>query len=60
MKNDLKLLSKQAEYWRGYCSNIGRTAPLYKAWGMIKKKMWGIRQDKNLSLKMSYLDLLLA
>lgn len=34
-------------YWRGYCSSIGRTTPLDKVWGVIKK-MRGIRQDRNL------------
>lgn len=35
------------ECWRGFCSSIGRTTPLDKIWGMIKK-MRGIRQQSNL------------
>lgn len=34
-------------YWREFCSTIGRTTPLDKIWGMIKR-MRGIRQDKEL------------
>lgn len=34
-------------YWREFCSTIGRTTPLDKVWGMIKR-MRGIRQDKEL------------